>query len=111
MSAVFVYSHVDVAVFALHLERLVANLGHRGVLSGEQIAEALELVSSREPSYAELLMQQIDEIFHVWSLARTAYGDISHGYDWNVETATLLQSDVEHPIAQSHSQSVEPAKR
>ena len=111
MAAVFVYSHVDVAVFALHLERLVANLGHCGVLSGEQIAVALALVSAREHSHAKLLMQQIDEIFHVWSLARTAYGDISHGYDWYVETATLLQSDVEHPVAQSYSQTVEPAKR
>lgn len=50
-------------------------------------------------SYAELLMQQIDEIFHVWSLARTAYCDISHRYYGYVETTTLLQSDIEHPIA------------
>ena len=111
VAAVLVDSHIDVLVFALHLERLVANFGHCGVLVGEQIAAALALVSAREHSHAELLMQQIDEIFHVWSLARAAHRYVAHRYYGYVEAAALLQSDIEHPIAQSHSQSVEPAKR
>ena len=78
---------------------------------GKHITVALALVSAREHSDLQLVVQQVYEIFHVRGLARTSHGDVAHRYDGYVVALAFEHSDVKHPVAYSHTDAVQPAQR
>ena len=109
-TTVSVYSHVYVVELALHLEGLVANVTLGRVVVGQHIAMGLALVATRQHTHLKFLVQQVDKILHVRSLARAAHRDIAHGNNGDVVALAFEHADVEHPVAQAHSDAVEPAE-
>ena len=107
----FVDSHIYVVKLMLHLIRLVANLRHWHIVVGKHIPPALALIATRQHGNLHLVVQEIDEIFHMGSLARTSHSDIAHGNNRYVITLALEYTDVKHPVAHTHPDAIEPAER
>ena len=78
MTAVFIDRHRNILELLLHLVGLVANLGHGDVGSGDAKTLALALVSPTEYGHAELVFQQLGEIFDMGCLARASDGDVAY---------------------------------
>ena len=72
---------------------------------------SLSLVSTAQDSDLCLLAEQPDKIFHMRSLARTADGNVSDGYDGRREAPALQNIQFEELVPQFHSQSIEGAQR
>jgi len=79
----------DVGELLFHLERLVTNLCFRHLAVGYDEAFAFAFVSPAEYGHPELVLQHADQILHMRSLARTAYGDVAYRDDRHLERTAL----------------------
>ncbi len=121
--AVVIDSNHQKRELAIELVRLVAEQSYRNlaigataiVRHGHLIALAVPFVPTaqhRDGAIA-VTMEQRDQIFGMWSLARTAHSkiaDTDHGHDV-LERCRFLLPPIEHLVAHPHSQAVKHGER
>jgi len=100
MTSVLVDSDGDIREFLLHLIRLVTNIFYGAVLVSQNVSYALPLVSSAQYGNLTNVLQQSDQVFYVWCLARTSHGDVPHRDDRYVERTTFQKATVKHHVTQ-----------
>ena len=103
LTAVLVYSDVDIGEFLLHLVRLVTDLACCRLVVSEYITFALALIATREHADLHHIFQQSDEIFHMWCLAGSAHRDIAHSDDRYRKGPLFKHAEVKEPVAEAHT--------
>ena len=109
-AAVFIYCDIDIGKLALHLVGFVAYHSHGRVVIGQKVAPTFALIASAEYCYFGLVLQQSDEIFHMWGLARASHGDVAHRNHGHTEAPTAQQTQLKELVARPYCQPIEPTQ-
>ena len=108
--ALGVDSQGDIRKLLSHLERLVANVPHGGILSCQHEAMRLALIAATEHCHVHVILQQTDEILHMRRLACATYRDVAYGDDRHLEGTALQEPHLEEEVPEADSQAVAPAQ-
>ena len=106
-----IYCHRHFRVFLLDLVRLVANHLHWCLSRSQYIAIAFAFVASAQHGYAELVLQETDEIFYMRGLSCATNGDITHGDNRYGVRLALQDIHLKEHVPELHAQTVQPAQR
>ena len=109
-ASVGVDGNLNVGKFPFHLEWLVTDVAHGGVLVGEDETASLALVSPAQYGHFCLALEQSDEILHMRCLSRPADGDVADGNDGSRETPALQDIEFEELVSDAYAESVDAAQ-
>ena len=106
-AAVLAYGDSHVAPEILvNLIWFVADIKRRGAVCGEHEAFCVALVAARNHADAVFVAQQVEDVFGMWSLARTSGRNIAYHNHGHRKFTLLEDMPLEHKIAHRHPETI-----
>jgi len=108
--AFLVHRYGNIRELRFHLVWLVADGADGCIVTSQHETAGLTFIAPAQHGHFRMVLQQTDQVFHMWGLAGAADGDVTDGDDRCTVRTAFQDAHLEEQVPETDAQTVEPAQ-